>query len=225
RRGQIGNPGASKRTRTPMSLSKSHPESPARSLACAAALFFAIALSASAFVLCPCTMDFEPTGRGANRNFRVENSSDEPVAVQVSILKRSMDIDGNETYVPADSDFTVYPPQTVLRPKQSQTIRVMWLGKVKPAKELNYRILAEQLPVNLSKEAKPGAKVNIMLRYLGTIYVVPKGAKSRLVLDCVTQEKTTENKTNLVITLQNQGTAHALLKDLKLQLMAEDKTI
>jgi len=170
-------------------------------------------------------MDFEPTGRGANRNFRIENPSDEPVAVQVSILKRSMDIDGNEPYVPADSDFTVYPPQTVLRPKQSQTIRVMWLGKVKPAKELNYRILAEQLPVNLSKETKPGAKVNIMLRYLGTIYIVPKGAKSRLVLDSVTQEKTTNNKTNLVITLQNQGTAHALLKDLKLQLTADDKTI
>ena len=170
-------------------------------------------------------MDFEPAGRGANRNFRIENPTDEPVAVQISILKRSMDIDGNETYVPADSDFTVYPPQTVLRPKQSQTIRVMWLGKVKPAKELNYRILAEQLPVNLSKETKPGAKVNIMLRYLGTIYIVPKGAKSRLVLDSVTQEKTTDNKTNLVITLQNQGTAHALLKDLKLQLTADDKTI
>src|SRR5438552_1884593 len=157
--------------------------------AVAVGLFLALSSAASAFVLSPSTMDFEPVGRGANRNFQLENPSDQPVAVQVSIVTRQMDVDGNETYSPADSDFTVYPPQTVLQPRQNQTIRVMWLGKTKPLKELNYRIVAEQLPVNLSKENKPGAKLNIMLRYLGTIYVVPKGAKSKVVLDSFSQEK------------------------------------
>ena len=193
--------------------------------AVAAGLFLALSSAASAFVLSPSTMDFDPAGRGANRNFQLENPSDQPVAVQVSIVTRQMDVDGNETYSPADSDFTVYPPQTVLQPRQNQTIRVMWLGKTKPLKELNYRIVAEQLPVNLSKENKPGAKLNIMLRYLGTIYVVPKGAKSKVVLDSISQEKAKDDKTRLIITLHNQGNAHALLRDLKLQLTADDKTV
>jgi len=191
----------------------------------AVALWLAAAPHALAFVLSPCTMDFEPAGRGANRNFQLENPSDQPVAVQVSILTRQMDENGNETYAPADSDFTIYPPQAVLQAGQNQTIRVTWLGRNKPAKELNYRIMAEQLPVNLTKETKPGARVNIMLRYLGTIYVAPKGARCKLVLDSISQEKTTDGKTNLIITLENQGNAHALLRDLKLELKAGGQTI
>lgn len=177
-----------------------------------------------AFKLVPISMNFEPSGRGANRNFRLENPSDAAVAVQISIVKREMDIDGKETYLPADSDFTVFPPQTVLQPNQNQTLRVMWLGKTKSAKELNYRILAEQLPIGLDKEKQSESKIKIVIRYLGSIYVIPKGAKPRVVVDSVGQEKKGD-KTNLVITLNNLGNAHALLRDLKLRLSIDNKVV
>jgi P pilus assembly chaperone PapD len=59
--------------------------------------FFLASPVAPAFVLIPITMDFDPAGQGTHRTFRVENDSDTPVAVQISMVTRKMDIDGKET--------------------------------------------------------------------------------------------------------------------------------
>lgn len=177
------------------------------------------------FGLIPITMEFEPSGRGASRSFRIDNSSAEPVAVQISIVAREMDLDGKETYIPATNEFTIFPPQAVVRPKQSQAVRVTWIGNKAPAKELNYRIIAEQLPVNLKKNTTTGGAVNLVIRYLGTIYIVPRGAKPEVVLESANVEKDPDGKTQLVLVLHNRGTAHSLLNDLKLKVVAADQTL
>src|SRR6267378_2423976 len=88
---------------------------------------FYLSLScAHAFKLVPIRMEFEPAGRGANQAFRLENASSNTVPVQISMLTRQMDLDGNETNAPAEDDFLVYPPQVLLKPRQVQTVRVKW---------------------------------------------------------------------------------------------------
>ena len=178
---------------------------------------------APAFVLIPITMDFDPAGQGTHRTFRVENESDTPVAIQISMVTRKMDIDGKETLENADEDFAVYPPQIALGPKQNQSIRVAWTGKVKPAAELNYRIVAEQLPVALVKEQTKGAKINLLLRYLGTVYIVPKGAKADVVLESAAQDTEAAGRKHLVVFLHNRGTAHAVIRSAKMKLTAAAK--
>ena len=178
-----------------------------------------------AFTLSPIVMDFAPTGREANQAFRVENDSEQRVAIQISMLKRDMELDGKEINADGDDDFIVHPSQILLGPKEAQTIRVKWIGDRKPTRELAYRIVAEQLPVNLAKEKQDGARIDILIRYLGSIYIVHKGAKSEVVLDSARKPPEVKGTNQLEIVLHNRGATHTVLRDLKLKLSVGDKTV
>ncbi|HVR36447.1 MAG TPA: fimbria/pilus periplasmic chaperone [Methylomirabilota bacterium] len=191
-----------------------------------AALFSLAAIPAAhAFKLVPIKMDFEPAGRGANQAFRLENESTNTVAIQISMLTRRMDMDGKETNTSADDDFIVYPPQVLLKPKQVQTVRVKWVGDSKPEKELAYRILAEQLPVNLENEKQAGAQIKLLIRYLGSVYIVPKGAKADVVLESAVPRTDAQGQRQIELIFHNRGNAHMILRDLRLTIQVGDKTV
>lgn len=173
-----------------------------------------------AFELVPMVADFESAGRKVSRVFRLENDSTNSVAVQISIVSRTMDLAGNETHAPATNDFTIFPPQAVLRPKSGQSVRVSYVGKSGLTQEASYRIIAEQLPVALSPESSGGARVKLLLRYSGAIYVVPRGAKPELLIESVTRETDTAEKAVLAVTVHNRGTAHTLIDQPRLHLTA-----
>ena len=185
---------------------------------------WATAPSVYAFKLIPMSLNLEPAGRGANGVFRVENDSDQEIAVMVSLAKREMDLNGKESLPPEEDDFSVYPPQMTLGPQKSQAVRIRWIGDPKPARELAYRIIAEQLPVSLSREGV-GSRINLVVRYIGSIYVVPNGVKSEVVVDSVAAEKDKEGAWTLVITLENRGTAHTLLEYSRLQVASDGRGI
>jgi len=191
-----------------------------------AALVLVFSLSAAqAFSLVPIRMEFAPAGRGANQSFRLENNSTNTVPVQISMLTREVDLNGLETNAPAEGDFLVFPPQLVLKPNHVQTVRVKWLGTPKPGKELAYRILAEQLPVELDKEAASKSRINMLLRYLGSVYIVPKGAAADVVLESAVAKNNAEGQRGLELVFHNRGSAHAILEDLRIKLRAGDKTV
>ena len=173
---------------------------------------------AHAFKMAPIKVDFYPAGQGATQIFKLENDSDAPIAVQVSMLTRAMDIDGKEKYKNADEDFIVYPPQAVIGPHKTQTVRVKWAGDLNPAQEQSYRIVAEQLPVNLQKTAKRGVSVNLLVRYLGAIYIVPRDAEPHIVVEEITRTKRNDGTDGMIVTVHNKGNTHAILGDLSLRL-------
>ena len=111
-----------------------------------------VAEPASAFRFIPFIAEFEPSGSGANRTYTVENTSDNRIAVEISVYKRGMNLDGTDRLQDADDDFIVYPTQVVLEPNRKQAIRVQFIGEPAPDRELAYRIVAEQLPVELDIE-------------------------------------------------------------------------
>ncbi len=181
------------------------------------AIAVSISLPAQAFKLIPIKVDFSPTGKNATQVFKLENDSDTAIAVQVSALSREMDINGKESYQNADKDFIIFPPQMVISPHKTQTVRVQWAGNVAPSQELSYRLVAEQLPIALSREASNGAHVNILMRYLGAIYIVPENAKHNIVVNRIEKEQTSNGNTNLLLTVENQGNSHAILGDLSIE--------
>lgn len=103
---------------------------------------------AGAFTLVPMEMEFSVAGRGATRVFRVENAGPEPAAVEISAHRRRADAEGADLLEEADDDFAIFPRQIVLRPGQVQAVRVQWLGRESPERELAYRLIAEQLPLD-----------------------------------------------------------------------------
>jgi len=172
---------------------------------------------ALALRLTPFVVEFAPKGPDANRLFRVENETGEPAAVQVSMVRREMDDNGHERLVDAEDDFTVFPPQLILGPGESKTVRVQWLGDPQPKAELTYRIIVEQLPVEL-EPARPGGRLKLVLRYEGSVYIVPSGARAHVAVAAVSELSGPNGASQLAVDILNDGTAHAVLSDAKLTL-------
>lgn len=190
----------------------------------AASLFFGHFLgTAAAFDFVPIKATFAPAGEGATKNFRIVNTGNAPIAVEIRFLRIEKGIDGEETRTPAEEDFLAFPPQTVILPRQTQTIRVQWLGPVHIDAELAYRIIAEQLPVNLTEAQAGNAQIRMLLKYEGLIYVRPEGAAPDIVVggvEAVTQAEDTAPK--LALTLRNRGAAHATIVEPTLTLTAAE---
>src|SRR5437764_2764311 len=142
---------------------------------------------AFAFKISPFNADMAPAGPGARLDYLVENESSDPTAVQIGVVRREQAKDGTETLVQADDQFLIFPAQLILLPKEKRTVRVQWLGPVKPQKELAYRIVAEQLPVDLGKASEAKNNLRMLVRYLTALYIVPPGVHPNLARDVVVE--------------------------------------
>jgi fimbrial chaperone protein len=183
---------------------------------------------AFAFKLLPMSRVFTPSGTGATQSYEVVNDSKEALAVEISVVKRQMDITGTENYSEADDDFVIYPPQILLKPSEKQTVRVTWLGDSNPKQELAYRLVAQQLPVELQpsqiNQKAPVGQVKVLMRYMGSLFVRPQNVQPKLVLDDIKRQKNNKGGDELAITLHNQGNARAVLKNFSLHVTAKGQT-
>jgi fimbrial chaperone protein len=173
---------------------------------------------ANAFRFSPFRAKFDPSGDGANQLFTVENNTDEPASVQLRIATREVDVDGGEKNVDADKDFMIYPAQMVLEPHATRSVRVQWAGDANLKEEKAYRIIAEQLPVNLDKEKPKTSAVKFLVTYRGALFVTPPGLAQDVTVDFVGETNNASGKKMLEIVLHNRGTQHALLRNLKLNI-------
>ena len=171
---------------------------------------------AGAFRFSPFRAKFEPSGDGANQLFTLENNTDEPATAQIRITTREVDVDGGEPNVDAEKDFVIFPAQLVLQPHASRSVRVQWIGDPNLKEERAYRIIAEQLPVNLDRGKPSTSAVRILVSYRGALFVTPPGLSHNVTLDFSGVTQDAAGKKMLEIVLHNRGTQHALLRDLRL---------
>lgn len=180
----------------------------------------------NAFKLEPISRTFSPVGSGSTQSYKIFNPSNERVAINISMVHRLMDKAGQESHLPADDDFLVYPPQILLEPNAMQTVRVTWVGDSEPTQELAYRLIAEQLPINLAppstqKGKSPTGKIKVLMRYVGSVYIKPEKVKPDVVFLSVEHLQSPKGNSQLALRFHNLGTAHASLRKLQLRLMAE----
>lgn len=181
---------------------------------------------ALAFQFRPMSQVFAPSGANATRAYEVVNDNEERIAVEVTVVERHMDLDGAETYRPAEDDFLIYPAQLILEPGATQVVRVSWLGDPAPTQELAFRLVAEQLPIHLVDPSQPPAEkpvgqVQILLRYLGALFVRPEGVQATVEIEAVVPQ----GDSQLAVTLANSGNASASLQDLSLTLTAQGQSV
>jgi len=151
----------------------------------------------------PLSLVLKPSGGGAKQSFRVTNESNKPIAVQFSVMTRQQ-VNNREIRRPADKDFMIYPPQTIIPPRSTQKVRVEWLGTPNVKRELAYRLIAEQVYVSLEKQKQTG--INMLMTLVGALYVQPNATKSDVRVKAVQRQG---NK--LAVTLANAGTRHQLM--------------
>jgi fimbrial chaperone protein len=171
---------------------------------------------AGAFLFSPFRAKFEPSGDGANQLFTVENNTDQPATVQIRITAREVNVEGGEQNIDDEKDFAIYPAQLVLEPHARRSVRVQWMGDPNLKEEKAFRIVAEQLPVNLDQEKPKTSAVRFLVSYRGALFVTPPGLASDVTLDFAGETHNSAGKKMLEIVLHNRGAQHALLRNLKL---------
>ena len=179
------------------------------------ALLFSVQLSA--LQLNPLSVVLKPSGGGTKQSFKVTNESNSPIAVQFSITTRQQ-LNNKEIRHPADKDFMIYPPQTIIPARSTQKVRVEWLGSNKLPREKAYRLIAEQVYVSLDDKETTGVKM--LMTLVGALYVQPGNTRSKVQVKAVQRQG---NK--LAVTLANSGSRHQLMNYGTLTLRNGGKTI
>jgi fimbrial chaperone protein len=143
--------------------------------------------------------------------FYLENDSDQPIAIQASLAKREMTVDGLESNPKAGDELTLYPSQLIIPPNEKRSIKVTWVGKTLPEKELSYRLIAEQLPIELEKSKKNKARIKVLLRYVAALYIAAEDYSSAISIS-----KVEADEKNISLTVENKGKKHQVLSNLTL---------
>ena len=160
------------------SLAKTQGTRLLRILAMAGIAFLASSPPTLSFEMTPLELSLEPTGRKASGNFAIANTGDDPIAIQLNVFTREMTNEGADILRPADEDFVVFPPQMIVRPQQAQTVRVQYIGGPTGGSERAYRLIAEQLPIDLGAAPdEDGGTIRVLIRYVASVYVGPRTIK------------------------------------------------
>jgi P pilus assembly chaperone PapD len=176
-----------------------------------AAVLMTVAIAqATAFSFSPMSVSIAAAGLNSIVTFRLINESDQPIAVIIKTMTRKADSDGTEINEPSDKDFLVFPARLSVPAKSSQNIKVQYRGNPNLKAEACYRIIAEQLPVDFTKQSSSG--VDIIVRYVASLYVAPVNVKPMMILASATGAEK-DGKKGLIVILKNEGTRHALLYD------------
>lgn len=91
-------------------------------------------------------------GKGKTK-FEVVNTTSSPIPVVIKLLERHQNADGSER-LPKTSELKAFPPQLVVPPNDKRSIRVDYIGKKNLKGEKAFRVVAEQVPLNIPKKGE-----------------------------------------------------------------------
>jgi fimbrial chaperone protein len=131
-----------------------------------------IATNAQAARVTPMALDLEPTGTRSSARIEVTNNEDKQLPVEVRMYKGIIDERGQLDLQPADDDFMVFPPQTLIEPNGQQVFRVQYLPGDVPTQSEVYYASVSQIPVQLPSDQ---SRIQVVMRFNVLINVVPDG--------------------------------------------------
>lgn len=180
-------------------------------------LVFAVlgAASLAAFTMEPMVATVTPSGDGAIATFRFRNDGAEPIAIRMKVLTRALRSDGTEENAPADNLFEIYPERLALEPGASAVAKLRWKGSEKLDRELPFRFVAEQVPVDFGSSVGSGIKV--LFRYVASLYVGAPSFKPSIALTA-RPDRGPGGKPGFTVEIRNEGTRHALVTGLSVVL-------
>lgn len=174
--------------------------------------------SAHALLLSPMSASLAPSGDGATRTFELTNQFDRTIAVQLSVAERLQSNAGAESFKKSpeiSKKFVLFPASVSLKPQEKRLVRLAWRGGPALDRELNYRLIAEQLPISGEHNPATGetrASVNLLMKYVAAVYITPPQAKANLEVLQVSR-----SGARMKLRLRNSGQRHQILRRFTLQ--------
>ena len=163
---------------------------------------------AQAMQVTPLAVETDAVNSGLANQFTVTNDSPDPIPVELSSTRITVDAEGNITEVPnSGDDLLVLPQQALVAPGQTQTFRVQYMGDPAITQSQSYFVSVLQVPVKLP-EGTSGVQMLYNFRVLAN--VAPLQGTDVLSLEStgVVQKN---GKNYPVITVRNSGNKHGLM--------------
>jgi fimbrial chaperone protein len=184
-----------------------------------ALIFISLIISSGTFgfKFSPLSQELSPEGKGRRGNFYVENESQEALALSIKVTGREMDMEGRENRPPAGADIFVFPKQLILPPNSKRAIQVQWRGNERVLNEKSYRLIVEQLPINLSQKEEKKTRIRVLLKYVASLYVTPPKGKSKIRFKAYPCKP----EGTMALLAFNEGQKHQLLNNLELNIRSK----
>jgi len=131
-----------------------------------------------AYELSPMSLVLEEAGHNATGTFRIRNTDNSPLTIEVYAVRRLLEDGYYDTTEPADEDFLLMPPQAYIEPGEVQVFRIRYMGEEQLSQSVGYRVVFHQLPVDLSH--LEGDQIQILVNVHAPVYVSPIGAEPAL---------------------------------------------
>ena len=150
-----------------------------RALAVIAAL--ALTGAAQAYEVTPMRVFLQPDRGQNSATITINNIREEPLPVEILVLRRTVKPDGEQVFEPADEEFITFPPQVQIPAGQSQAIRIQFVGALEDVAEA-YVVQVTEVPVNKLE----GTGIQFTYNFGVAVYVQPPRAKAKLAVSDVT---------------------------------------
>lgn len=171
---------------------------------------------ASAHEVTPMRVELVPQAGDRSALVSVRNTRDRDLPFEVVVLRRTTAPDGSESFSPAEGDFIVFPPQGLVSPGASQSVRFEYVGDQVLTESRSYLLDVREVPVT-----PPGFSGILTVYNFGVaVYVDPPGA-------FVDLEVSNVARTGDVITfdVRNRGNDFAVLSRRNLELQFGPQTV
>lgn len=185
--------------------------------ALAAVIFVSAPAPARTLSLEPLTHVFTTTAAGRIHTYRVTNTQEREIAVQLRVTTRDHDAQGREFREDASNQWLVFPARMVLAPGQTQAVRVQFNGSGGVDRERAFRIIAEQLPVDISGGERQSG-INVLFRYEGSAYVRQGRFAPDIILVDADRHYQDGSFQGILVRFENRGTTHGILSDMSIRL-------
>ena len=142
-------------------------------------------------------------GENATSMF-VKNEGNSFYAIEIIVKRRKTNRQGEEILIDTDK-LVVVPSQLIVKPLSEQIVNLEWIGA--PLEyEKGYRILVDQLPIDLNAGQKNRKMLTTVLNYKRAFYVLPDKRTTRLSLTSA-KPKVLKKQKSISVTVSNTGTA------------------
>jgi len=139
----------------------------------AALLLVGLSATASASRVSPMIVELEPTGRGSIARVDLVNDGLRDLPFEVQMMRGTITPEGSLQLTPADSEFVVFPAQTLVESNSQQVFRIQYVGEGALDQSEVYYMAIRQIPVDF----KPGvSQIQMVVNFNVLVNVVPEGS-------------------------------------------------
>lgn len=184
-------------------------------MAAASVLIWTGVPPAQAIDVTPMVMRITPTGNNSSYRLTIKNTEDQPVTVEIQAFRMEVDENGRRTVSEEVDDLAIFPPQSIIPPSREQVVQVRYIGAPDAGPRM-YLVKIAQLPITFSSEesAAKGAAVQVAFNVSTHVLMAPAGARPDLRI----LSTRTEQNGDIHITVENQGTGFASLREARYRL-------